>query len=103
MLGLRLLDSFIDSMQELSVKPKKIIVLNGVLTVGYDPTVENELRSDPVYGPVTLFTHLAATRLLEARPSFTGFATDRRVKNSSALRTRIRALSAELVSALGIS
>jgi chromosome partitioning protein len=102
MLGLRLLDEFLDGMIGLPVKPKKIIVLNGVVTTGYDPTVENELRSDPVYGPLTMTTHLAITRLLEARPTYTGFATDRRVSHSTALKKRIRSLSVELVAALGL-
>lgn len=103
MLGLRLLDNFVNGLNELPNKPKKVIVLNGVLTSGYDPTVENELRSDPVYGRLTMSTHLTTTKLLEARPTYTGFATDRRVAYSAALKSRIRGLSAELVTALGIS
>lgn len=101
-LGLRLLDEFLDGMVGLSAKPQKIIILNGVVTNGYDPTVENELRSDPVYGPLTMATHLTVTKLLEARPTYTGFATDRRVAYSSALKKRIGSLSAELVAALGL-
>lgn len=102
MLGLRLLDEFLDGLVGLPAKPKKIIVLNGVVTNNYDPTVENELRSDPVYGPLTMGTHLAVTKLLEAKPTYTGFATDRRVAHSTALKKRIRSLSAELAVALGL-
>jgi len=102
MLGLRLLDTFIDGLNELSAKPRKIVILNGVTKSGYDPTVENELRSDPVYGPLTLATHLTTTRLLEARPIYTGFATDRRVAHSTALKLRIRSLSSELAKVLGL-
>jgi len=102
MLGLRLLDNFIEKLTELTVKPKKIIVLNGVTSSGYDPTVENELRSDPVYGKLTVSTNLKITKLLEARPQYTGFATDRRVAYSSALKLRIRNLSTELANALGL-
>lgn len=102
MLGLRLLDEFLGGLIGMVVKPKKIIVLNGVITSNYDPTVENELRSDPIYGPLTMGTHLTATKLLEAKPTYTGFATDRRVAHSAALKKRIRALSTELVVALGL-
>ena len=37
-LGLRLLDEFIDGLVGLPAKPKKIIVINGVVTSSYDPT-----------------------------------------------------------------
>lgn len=102
MLGLRLLDDFLDGLVGLPAKPKKVIVLNGVITNHYDPTVENELRSDPSYGPLTMGTHLTTTKLLEAKPTYTGFATDRRVPHSAALKKRIRALSTELAAALGL-
>lgn len=103
MLGLRLLDQFLKGMVDLVSKPRKIVVLNGVVTNKYDPAVENELRSDPVYGPLTMGTHLTTTKLLEARPSYTGFATDRRVAYSATLKKRIRKLCAELVNALGLT
>lgn len=102
MLGLRLLDEFVKGLDALPQKPKKVIVINGVSTSGYDPAVENELRSDPVYGKLTMSTQLTTTRLLEARASITGFATDRRVAHSVALKRRMRALSDELIPALGI-
>lgn len=101
-LGLRLLDEFLDGLIGMTAKPRKIIVLNGVVTKNYDPTVENELRSDPVYGPLTMGTHLTVTKLLEAKATYTGFATDRRVAHSRGLKRRIRSLSDELATALGL-
>lgn len=102
MLGLRMLDSFIAELYGLKVQPKRVVVLNGVSSSNYDPTVENQLRSDPSYGPLTMATVLVSTRLLEARPTFTGFATDKRVPHSGALRRRVASLANELASAFGI-
>lgn len=102
MLGIRLLDDFIDGHHEIKEKPRKIIVLNGVPGgASYDPAVENELRADPAYGPMTLTTHLPLTGILEAKPSYTGFATDRRVKNSKKIQRVIIDLSREIAVSLG--
>lgn len=102
MLGLRMLDNFISGFKGLAVKPKKIIVLNGIPQTNYDPTVENELRSDPEYGPRTLTTSMYMTKLLEANPRYTGFATDRKVAYSKSLARRMGFLAKELSAALGL-
>ncbi|MDZ4303629.1 MAG: ParA family protein [Pseudomonas sp.] len=102
MLGLRMLDNFISRFKALAIKPKKIIILNGIPKSGYDPTVENELRSDPEYGPITLTTSLYMTKLLAANPRYTGFATDRKVAHSTSLQVRMSTLSRELAAALGL-
>lgn len=102
MLGLRLLDNFVQGFNEIAVKPKKIIVLNGVPGSGYDPSVENELRADPTYGPLTMATDLPLSGLLQAKASYTGFATDRRVAHSQILTRRIRTLCGELAQAMGL-
>lgn len=101
MLGLRMLDNFVNGFNGLTIKPKKIIVLNGIPTSKYDPAVENELRADPEYGPITLATSLYMTKLLEANPRYTGFATDRKVSHSKSLKKRISSLATELATALG--
>lgn len=102
MLGLRMLDNFINGFKGLPAKPKKIIVLNGIPKRDYDPTVENELRSDPVYGPITLATSLFMTKLLAANPRYTGFATDRKVAHYTALQRRMSLLTKELSASLGL-
>lgn len=101
-LGLRLLDNFINEFKELTQKPKKIIILNGVPTSNYNPAIENELRSDPEYGPLTMATNLNATKLLEANPSYTGFATDKKVPYSASLKSKMNNLVNELAKALGM-
>jgi chromosome partitioning protein len=55
-LGLELLEKFVAGLPTLLTKPKFIIVLNGIPRTGYDPTVENILRSHPDFGSRTLST-----------------------------------------------
>ena len=102
MLGLRMLDEFISKFKGLDAQLKKIIILNGIPSANYDPTVENELRSDPAYGRITLAASMHMTKLLEASPTHTGFATDRKVSHSKTLKERIAQINKELVVALGL-
>lgn len=102
MLGLRMLNNFITNNLQLGVKPALVVLLNGVKTSGYDPTVENALRSDPDFGPVTLANSLPVSRVLEASPGYTGFATDK-VGQGWRVTPRITAIVMELKTALGLT
>ena len=101
-LGLELLDNFISSLPTLLKKPKLIIVLNGIPTTSYDPTVENALRSHPVFGSKTLSTPLYLSKILAANPSYTGFATDKPVPNRHRVSANVEALALELGKELGL-
>lgn len=100
LLGLKLLDQFIDEMPELQTKPKFIILINGIKLTGYDPAVENSLRSDPQFGPKTLAASLHMSKLLEASQSTTEFATDK--KQSWRITPQISAIVDELGKSLGL-
>ncbi|WP_216916607.1 MULTISPECIES: ParA family protein [unclassified Synechococcus] len=102
MLGLRMLNRYIADLPSLSRKPALVVLLNGVKSSGYDPTVENALRSDPDFGPATLANSLHISRVLEASPSYTGFATDKRGQGWR-VTPRITAIVMELKSALGMT
>jgi chromosome partitioning protein len=101
-LGLELLDQFVNSMASLPKKPEQIIILNGIPTKNYDPSIENTLRSSPKFGTRTLSNFLTITKLLEANPTYTGFATDRRVAHRAKLTKRIEAVVDELGQVLGL-
>ena len=101
MLGLRMLNKFITELPQHAQKPALIVVLNGVKTSGYDPTVENALRSDPDFGPVTLANSLHVSRVLEASPGYTGFATDKQGQGWR-VTPRITAIVMERKTALGL-
>jgi len=100
LLGLKMLDRFISEMPEIINKPKLTILLNGVKSQGYDPAVENSLRSDPQFGPKTMVASLHMSKVLEASHSYTGFATDKR--QSWRVTPRITTIVTELGKSLGI-
>jgi chromosome partitioning protein len=99
-LGLKLLNQFISGVPQINPKPKVVILINGVKTRGYDTSVEDELRSDPKLGPLTLATTLGISRLLEASIGYTGFATDR--KHSWRVTPRISKIVDEIGIATGL-
>lgn len=100
LLGLKLLGRFVDEMQEIAVKPKFLVMLNGTSSTGYDPSVENSLRSDPQFGPRTMANSLLTSKVLEASHSYTGFATDK--KQSWRVTPRMSLIVNELGKLLGL-
>jgi len=104
-LGLEVLWKFVNDFIPVSPKPEFIVVLNGLpKSVGGNEIglVEAELRGHPIFGNRTLASVLRQSRVLEAKADYTGFATDRRVSWSTALKSEIVTLSDELSQKLGI-
>lgn len=101
MLGLKMLSRFISELPQIAKKPELIVLLNGVKSSDYDPTVENALRSDPDFGPITLANSLNISKVLEATVNYTGFATDRKGQGWR-VTPRITAIVNELGAALGL-
>lgn len=100
-LGLELLSQFVQSNPTINPKPKRVILLNGVPNTHYDPSVENALRAHPTFGTETLANKLYESKILVARPDYTGFATDKRVAHRATLKARIDAIVVELGQQLG--
>lgn len=104
-LGLEVLWKFVNDFIPVTPKPEFIVVLNGLpRSVGGKEMglVEAELRGHEVFGKRTVASVLRLSRVLEAKADYTGFATDRRVSWSKALKSEIVALSDELSQKLGI-
>lgn len=101
LLGLKMLDQFIGEIPTIAKKPKLIVMLNGIKSSGYDPAVENSLRSDPRFGPATMAASLHVSKLLEASAGYTGFATDR--KQNWRVTPQITSIVEELGKSLGIA
>lgn len=102
-LGLELLDAFVSELPTLKQKPKQLIVLNGIPRSNYNPSVENILRSHPKFGARTLSTPLYHSALLSTNPSYTGFATDKRVPHRHRVSHNIETLAREIGKELRIS
>jgi chromosome partitioning protein len=101
-LGLDLLNTFISSLPTLPRKPKLIVLLNGIPRTKYDPTVENILRSHPVFGSATLSTPLYMSKVPAASHNYTGFATDKQVPNKTNVSQNVGTLVNELGKELGL-
>jgi chromosome partitioning protein len=101
-LGLELLNEFINGVPILTNKPKQIVLINGVPGKG-DINVENTLRADPRFGLITLPTTLKFSTLLAAKEGQTGFATDRGISNVNVLKRRFSKIVDDLKVPLGWS
>lgn len=93
-LGLKMLDNFINGLTELDKKPRLLVMLNGVASSKHHMVVENTLRSDPDFGPATMVNSLHTSKVLEAAVGYTGFATDK--TQSWRVTPRITAIVNEL-------
>lgn len=102
-LGLELLYKFVqESLPTVSKSLKFIVLLNGIPRTKYDPTVENVLRSHPVFGSKTLPTPLYFSGDLSASPNQIGFFNDRKKHSHSAkVRSNVDAVVLELGKELG--
>lgn len=101
-LGLEILNDFVQSVPEINPKPKFIILLNGIPTQNYDESVENELRAHPAFGARTLAKKLYQSSLLRASSDYTGFATDKKVPHKKTLLAKITAIVDEIAAPLGL-
>ena len=101
-LGVELLDQFFEEVPTLEPKPK-MILLNGVPRRGYDRSVEDDLRSHSRLGQETLVSRLHQSKKLEAKPSYTGFATDKPGPYINVLKREIDAIADEIGRKLGLA
>ncbi len=92
-LGVGLVSQLFD---HLELELDHMIVINAVNRQDATSPVEVELRSHEKYGPLVLRNRLVQSKLLAADPSYTGFATDRKVAYSSTLRHEIQRISQEI-------
>jgi chromosome partitioning protein len=98
-IGLQLLSKYVDGIPTLSNRPEVIVLLNGTKSGKFGGG--SSLRSDKEFGPHVLTNELRHTGFLEARSTYTGFASDRRGPNSIRFRREMRALATELGDRLG--
>lgn len=95
-LGLQLLDQFINELEIITKKPKLIVLVNGSRGSDAEQSVETELRGHQRYGPMVLGNPLKYSALLAATNSYVGFATDKGAPHVTALRTRMAKVTDEL-------
>ena len=101
-LGLELLYQFVDSIPGLPSKPKFMVLLNDVVRNSAASDVELELRGHSDFGAITLANRLYRSKLLEARPDYTGFASDKGGPYSTQVRSELKAIAKEIGAKIGL-
>jgi chromosome partitioning protein len=102
-LGLELVADLLDRIPTIHPKPRITILINGVPAQNYNRRIEDELRAHNVFGQNVLTHRLRISKLLQADPDYTGFATDKPVPYKDLLRTEISLLTDELSHNLGLA
>jgi len=101
-LGLEILYDFVSQIPTIEPKPEILALLNGIPRRNYDRSVEDEVRAHKTFGGQMLVNPLYQSGLLEAKTSYTGFATDKPVPWRNLLKKQISAVVDELASRLGM-
>lgn len=101
-LGVEMISMYFSSFPNLVKKPEMLILLNDMHTDDDHFEVESQLRGHSVYGPITLVNHLPRTKILSSRTSYSGFAVDRKVKNSKTIAERLKDVGTEIAKKVGV-
>jgi chromosome partitioning protein len=95
-LGLELLNAFVEDIPTIDDKPALTVVLNGIPRQHYDQSVERQLRAHVSFGKSVLVNRLHISSLLSARLDYIGFAIDKRAPYRKRLLTDILKIVYEL-------
>lgn len=101
-LGLELLYQFVSGIPGLARRPKFMILLNDVPRTQSVSDVELELRGHNTFGALTLANRLYRSKLLAARPDYTGFASDRKGPYSVQVRGELLEVAKEIGLSVGL-
>jgi chromosome partitioning protein len=99
-LGLKMVAEYVQKIRPASHRPQLHVIFNGV--EAFQSSVEAEVLADATFAPLTLTTRIRQTKVLTARPDYTGFGVDRGVSNSANTRAVMRAAADELAKRLGL-
>ena len=104
-LGLEVLNEFIDNVPSISPKPQLHIALNGMprSMVGTDAArIEAELRGHAEFGVRTMARVIHESSHLKAKTDYTGFASDRKGPWSGVVRAELARFADELAGKIGV-
>lgn len=97
-LGLKMLTEYVQKIRPISHRPQLHVIFNGV--EDNQSSVEAEVLADATFAPMALGSRIRLTKVLTARPDYTGFNVDRGVKNARNIRAAFVAAAAELAKRL---
>lgn len=99
-LGLKMVAEYVQKIRPAAHRPQLHVIFNGV--EASQSSVEAEVLADATFAPLTLATRIRQTKVLTARPDYTGFGVDRGVSNSATTRAVMRTAADELAKRLGL-
>lgn len=99
--GLELVKRLIDH-PLVNPKPTMHIVMNGVQRSAGITETEQDIRQATFFKDRILANRIYTSKVLAARPDFTGFAKDRKVSNKNAVTSALRAVGNEISLRMGI-
>ena len=99
-LGLKMVAEYVHKIRPASHRPQLHVIFNGVES--FRSSVEAEVLADAAFASSALATRIRQTKVLTARPDYTGFGVDRGVSNSGNTRASMRAAADELAKRLGL-
>lgn len=102
LLGLDIINEFMDMLPTLINRPELSIVLNDVHYNSLAGDVENQIRSSDIYGPACLTARIPTSNLLRLKPNQVGFATDRKVAYWRRVDESLREVANEFVKKIGV-
>jgi chromosome partitioning protein len=100
-LGLELLDEFIQGAPAIINKPKQIVLINSGPGKGVDVEFESVLRGNAKFGPITLGTVMKSSTLLSAKEGRVGCATDKKLPHVNGLKEHLGKIVDEMKRPLG--
>ena len=101
-LGVEMLAQYIKELPNLVTVPEPIILINDLPSNAEAESIMNELRGHTIYGPQMLIETLPHTKILAARPDYTGFAVDRQVPYSKRVGRILAKVADELALRIGV-
>ncbi len=99
-LGLKMVTEYVHKIRPASERPQLHVLFNGVGSGR--SSVEAEVLANTTFAPLTLSATIPLTKVLLARPDYTGFNVDRRVKNAGNIRSAMIAAADESSKRLGL-
>lgn len=101
MLGLNLVKKLLEH-KALPAIPKMHIVMNGVIRSEGMTGTERQIRAADFFKDAILSNRVYQSKVIAARPDYTGFASDRKVPHRATIRGELRAAGNELANRIGL-
>lgn len=101
-LGVEMISHFIKKYLGTGLEPDMKILLNDCSTEMEPQKIIREIRAHPTFGPLVMVNELPHSKLLRAKPDYTGFAVDQRVPYKDTIRKKLVAIADEYSDYLGI-